>query len=80
MNTIEALIVNHGGGFLHSDDLVARIASAADFAKADPKTFYGRTEKGYTEHAALEFDERKGPIATAHCRGERSGSHQLQSR
>lgn len=52
--TGEADLVSFGVPFISNPDLPARLKLGAPLAEADRTTFYGGTEKGYTDYPALE--------------------------
>jgi 2,4-dienoyl-CoA reductase-like NADH-dependent reductase (Old Yellow Enzyme family) len=49
----EADMVAFGRQYVANPDLVARIAVGGPFNEPDPFTFYGGSEKGYTDYPAL---------------------------
>ncbi len=48
-----AMAVSFGTFFIANPDLVERFASGAELSTADPTTYYGGAEKGYTDYPAL---------------------------
>ncbi|WP_193211316.1 alkene reductase [Luteolibacter marinus] len=50
----EADAVSYGRLFIANPDLVERFAAGAPLNEPDPSTFYGGTEKGYTDYPTLE--------------------------
>ena len=50
----EADLVSFGSSFLANPDLPLRLARNAPLNTPDPATFYGGTERGYTDYPALE--------------------------
>jgi N-ethylmaleimide reductase len=45
--------VAFGSSFIANPDLPVRLLKNAPLNKPDPSTFYGGTEKGYTDYATL---------------------------
>ena len=54
ISTGQADAVAYGVPFIANPDLVARFAKDAPLNEADQSTFYGGTEKGYTDYPTLE--------------------------
>ncbi len=50
----EADLVSFGASFLANPDLPLRLAHNAPLNTPDPATFYGGTERGYTDYPALD--------------------------
>ncbi len=50
----EADLVSFGASFLANPDLPSRLARNAPLNVPDPATFYGGTERGYTDYPALD--------------------------
>ncbi len=46
--------MSFGASFLANPDLPLRLARNAPLNAPDPATFYGGTERGYTDYPALE--------------------------
>lgn len=54
LNSGLADLVSFGRAFLANPDLPRRLAEGAALNEADPATFYGGTDAGYTDYAALD--------------------------
>jgi len=64
--------VAFGNAYIANPDLVERFGQDAPLNEADPSTFYGGCERGYTDYPALPDDHisrRRFPSALSVCRG-----------